>query len=166
MKFKDKRIFLKLTTRLSLQAFNLNTIPGPQKHAGRRIMPPTNRNTQNRSLIMRQGLTIHRKAPSTEIAYLFYSRRGFESATPPGRYYGVIRAVWSPQGHSQASQPAQKGGRVPGGWLGDLPLGSNSRKNGRHRPIMPNAHYNTNFDPYSQTTHSSPNNLPNRLQVG
>ena len=79
-------IFLKWTTRMSLQAFNLNTILGPQKHAGRRIMPTTNRNAQNHLLIVRQGLAIHQKASSIAIAHLFFSVFPIDSTSSPEGY--------------------------------------------------------------------------------
>ena len=62
--------------------------PGPQKHAGRRINPPTNRNTQNHPLIMRQGLTIHQKASSIAIADCapFFLFLPIESTSSPERY--------------------------------------------------------------------------------
>jgi hypothetical protein len=132
---------------MSLQAFNLNTIPGPQKHAGRRIMPPTNRNTQNRPLIMRQGLTIHRKAPSTAIAHLFFP--GGDSSLQ----FGVPRDIANP------ANELKNAGGCQGGSLGTCHWGLILEKNGRHRRIMLNAHCNTSFDPSSQTTYSPPNNV-------
>ena len=84
---EEQVIFLKSTTRMSLQTFNLNTIPGPQKHTGHQIISPTYRNTQNRALIMRQGLTIHRKAFSIAIAYLFFS----DGDPRPPRPLGAIK---------------------------------------------------------------------------
>ena len=92
--------------------------PGPQKHAGRRILTSTNRNTQNCPFIMRQGLTIHRKAPSTAIAHLFIFQAGIRVCYAP---WALLRGDTGGLESRDIAKPAnelKKAGGCQGGGLG------------------------------------------------